>query len=75
MYDDSFRISDPAEIAKVESPCNTLACSGGVSLAPMQPFGDPHERERGGIGVAHEVERRGDLFQGAPSINVCQTLL
>jgi hypothetical protein len=28
-------------------------CSGGVVLAPMQPFGEPHERE------IHERERGG----------------
>jgi hypothetical protein len=34
-----------------------------------------HMREREGRGEAHDAERRGELFQGAPSIHVCPTLL
>jgi hypothetical protein len=36
-------------------------CCGGFDLAPMQPFGEPRERERRGrgSGKAHEEERRG----------------
>jgi hypothetical protein len=34
-----------------------------------------HMREREGRGVAHVGKRRGELFQGTPSIHMCQTLL
>jgi hypothetical protein len=47
-------------------------CSGGFDLAPTQPFGEPHERERG---EGRRIRGRGELFQGTPSIHVCPTLL
>jgi hypothetical protein len=44
-----------------------------VDLTPTKPFGEPHERERGERGEAHEEERR--AFQRTLSIHLCLTLL
>jgi hypothetical protein len=51
VNDDSFRIWDPAEIVVVdwfgsdpEFPLDFVVQR--VALAPTQPFGEPHERER-----------------------------
>jgi hypothetical protein len=65
----SSSLSDPIEIAEVDrfwigsgiSAARRRA--GGDNLAPMQPFGEPHEREREGRGEAHEGYRRGDPLQ------------
>jgi hypothetical protein len=38
------------------------ACNGGVDLTPMQPFGEPHERERA-RGEGRRMRKRGELFQ------------
>jgi hypothetical protein len=81
VNDESFQISDPAKIAEVDRfgsnpeflqdfvvqqwsrPCSYAALWGATR---------ERERERE---VAHEGESRGELFQGAPSIHECPTLL
>jgi hypothetical protein len=65
----SSGLSDPIEIAKVDrfwigsgiSAARRRA--GGDNLAPMQPFGEPHERERGEgrhmRGIGEEISSKG----------------
>jgi hypothetical protein len=49
-------------------------CSGGVDLAPTQPFGEPYERGTWERVEAHGKERIGDLLKGTP-LNLLSILL
>jgi hypothetical protein len=59
---------------QIQNSCSMTVCSGGVVLASMQPFGEPHERERRER-EGRRMGRRGELLKGTPLNLLCALLL